>query len=219
MSALPIEPTPPPSLQITQFPPEPSGPLNSEQMNAIYGSARLARPIRKAERFAAGNGWLTLIAGCITVPFAISDPPTLIFGVLLGAIGTHELTLRRRLHRFEPKITNKLALNQIFLAGLLIIYGVVKMVQSAGSEGMISSAIADDPTIQSSPEIAEMLSGLTQLEQIATVGLYALIIIIAIIMQGSSALYYLIKGKALRKFRARTPEWVIGLHHAVDGHR
>ncbi len=218
MSALPTDPSPSSPLRLADAPPASPSPLNDEQMQQILSSARLARPLRKAERFAAGNGWLTLLAGCLTVPFAIGDLPTLTFAVLLGAIGTRELTLRRRLHRFEPRVTRKLALNQVMLAVLLSIYAISKMVQSASSEGMISSVIANEPMIQSTPEVADMLSGMVQLEKIATMGMYVLLIIIAVIVQGSSALYYLIKGRALARFRARTPDWVIRVHHAVGGH-
>ena len=223
MSALPNDQTPDPdsasSLRFTSPAHPPSCPLSDEQMQQIFDSGDRARPIRKAARFASGNGWLTLLAGFSTVPFAIGNIPLLTFAVLLGAIGTHELTLRRRLLRYIPKTTRKLAINQLMLGALLSGYAVWMMVQSATGEGMIASTLNQDPMLKSAPELAGALEGLAKLERLATIGIYLLMIVVAVIVQGGSALYYLLKGRALARFCARTPGWVIGIHHAVGGSR
>ncbi|MBL4591691.1 MAG: hypothetical protein JKY96_06995 [Phycisphaerales bacterium] len=221
MSALPTDTTPlspPPPIRLTETDQAAANPLNDEQMQMLYDSARLARPIRKAERFAATNGWFTLLAGCLTVLFGFGDPPTLVFAVLLGAIGTRELTLRRRLHQFEPRTTTKLALNQVMFGVLLSTYAIIKMVQSATGEGMITPEILNDPTIQSAQGVADMLPKIDTFLRIATIGMYALMVVIAVVVQGGSALYYIIRGPALARFISKTPPWVIELHHAVEGH-
>jgi hypothetical protein len=194
-----------------------SNPLSDEQMKRIIDSGERAKPIRKAARFASGNGWLTLLAGFSTIPFALGNTPLLIFAVLLGAIGTRELTLRRRLLRFVPKTTRKLALNQLMLGALLSAYAVWMMIKSATSEGMIASKLSSDPMLQSAPELSGALDGLAELERLAMVGIYLLMIVVAIVVQGGSALYYIIKGRALARFCARTPKWVLDIHHAVQG--
>lgn len=228
MSALPTDQNPQPTngspLRFAPNSTDPNpqavkNPLSEEQMRKIIDSGDRARPIRKAARFASGNGWLTLLAGFSTVPFAIGNTPLLIFAVLLGAIGTRELTLRRRLLRFIPRTTRKLAFNQLMLGALLSAYAVWMMIQSATSEGMIASKLNSDPMLQSAPELAGALDGLAELERLAMVGIYLLMIVVAVVVQGGSALYYLIKGRALARFCARTPGWVLAVHHAVHGSR
>lgn len=219
MSALPNDPPKPSPLLLTRPAESSSGPLNEKQMQQIIDSGDRARPIRKAARFASGNGWMTLLAGFSTIPFALGNLPLLTFAVLLGAIGTRELTLRRRLLRFVPKTTRKLALNQLMLGALLITYAVWMMVQSATGDGMIASTLKNEPMLQSTPELSGHLDGLAQLERIATAGLYLLMIIVAVLVQGGSAMYYQIRGRSLARFCARTPEWVIDIHHAVAGSR
>ncbi|MCA9302810.1 MAG: hypothetical protein KC996_01670 [Phycisphaerales bacterium] len=219
MSALPTDPANPSPLQLTRPAESPPGPLSEKQMQQIIDSGDRARPIRKAARFASGNGWLTLLAGFSTVPFAIGNLPLLTFAVLLGAIGTRELTLRRRLLRFVPRTTRKLAINQLMLGALLIGYAVWMTIQSATSEGMIASTLKNEPMLQSTPELSGQLDGLAQLERIATAGLYLLMILVAVLVQGGSAIYYQIRGRALARFCARTPEWIIDIHHAVEGSR
>ncbi len=217
MSALPSDPTPPPMIRLTETQTS-NRRLADSDYQQLLQSAILARPIRKTERVALFNGWCTLLAGCITVPFGIHDPFTLVFAIMLGAVGTRELTLRRRLHRFESGTTGKLALNQLTLGLLLSTYAIIKGIQSITGEGLITPEIANDPTIQSAQGVSEMLPMIDSMLRAATLLISILLIGVAVLVQGSTALYYLIRGSALTRFNARTPDWVVRVHHAVEGH-
>ena len=150
------------------------------------------------------------------MPFSLGNPPMMLFALLIAGIGTRELTLGRSLKVLDVKAPTKLAINQLILGGALIAYAVFMLVSTPG-QTMIESAMEADPMIQSTPELAGMMDDLVVFERMATALIYVAMIIIAVIFQGSTALYYFLKGSKLRKMRQRTPDWVLEVYQTVHG--
>lgn len=188
--------------------------MSDAHLHQIAMCAKRAKPIEKAVRFASFSGWSTLLAGALSMPFAVGKPALLVFAIALAAIGTRELTLRRSLKVLDLRATKKLAINQLLLGGALMSYAVY-MLMSVPSEGMISSALKSDPMLQSTPELSGMFDDLSQLEQTATALMYVAMILIALIMQGGTSLYYLRKGSKLKKLHNETPMWVVQVYQRV----
>lgn len=220
MSSLPIpapDDTPPLALTKapTEQPPDRAGPLDESHISELESVTRLARPARRAAGFASVSGWTTLLAGGVSLLFVIGNIPLMIFCVALAGIGTRELSLRRRLLRLETSAPRKLAINQLVLGGTLAAYAIFMLMRPPG-ESMIASATSSDPMLQSVPELSGQLNDLSQLEHLVKASVYALMIVIALFVQGGTALYYLCKSRSLRKLHKHTPEWCVRVYRAVN---
>lgn len=223
MSSLPIpSPADQPTLSITrEHEPQdkylPAGPsLDGSHYAQLDRLVYLSKPIRKAANYAGFSGWMTLLAGAFSIPFALRNMPMLVFSVVLAGIGTRELTLRRRLMALDTRSTKKLAINQLLLGGVIAAYSLY-MLMHAPSTSMIESAMQKDAMLTSTPELAGQLDDLKQLEMLAKAGLYAILIVFALIFQGGAAIYYATKTKRLRNLHKQCPDWAVRVYCCVQG--
>lgn len=220
MSSLPVDPNPahsPLRLQSDQPAPSNSGevnPLSDAHLNQIKLASKRAKPIEKAIRYANFSGWTTLLAGALSLPFALGNLPMMIFALVIAGVGTRELTLRRQLMKLDLRAPKKLAINQLMLGSALITYALYMLIATP-SKTLIESAMEADPVMQSTPELAGMMDDLIQLEQVATAMMYVAMILLAFVFQGSTALYYLLKSKKLKKMHKHTPDWVIKVYQTI----
>lgn len=220
MSSLPVDPNPahsPLRLQSDQPAPSNSGevnPLSDAHLNQIKLASKRAKPIEKAIRYANFSGWTTLLAGALSLPFALGNLPMMIFALVIAGVGTRELTLRRQLMKLDLRAPKKLAINQLMLGSALITYALYMLIATP-SKTLIESAMEADPVMQSTPELAGMMDDLIQLEQVATAMMYIAMILLAFVFQGSTALYYLLKSKKLKKMHKHTPDWVIKVYQTI----
>lgn len=203
-----------PSLKLTGADHAPE--LDERHYAMLEQTVRLSRPIRKAAGYAAFSGWATLLAGACSLPFTIGNVAMMIFCVVLAGIGTRELSLRRRLLRLETSVLRKLAINQLMLGAVLCSYAIFQLLQPSG-ESMLVSAMNSDPSIQSVPGIADQLNDLAQLERVIMAGIYALMILVALFVQGGSAIYYSLKIRAMRRLHQRTPGWCVRVYSTIHG--
>lgn len=230
MSALPLpnpnEPTRDPSIPPLsmageagdQPPPQYSAtpsPLDASHFAQLEQMARLARPIGRAARYANFSGWTTLLAGALSLPFALGNSPMLVFCIALAGIGAREVSLRKRLIMLETTASKKLAINQLCLAAALSVYAVY-MLTTAPAQGMVEKALASDPALQSSPEMAAMLDDMVELEKVGTALMYIGMIAVAGLVQGTTAVYYATKGGKLKKLHRETPEWAVRVYQSVQ---
>jgi len=191
-----------------------SNPLNDAHFEQLERAAKLAKPVEKAVRYAQFSGWMTLLAGASSLPFAIGNLPMMIFALIVAGIGTRELTIGRTLRVLDMTAPKRLAINQVLLGSAVCAYAIF-MLLSVPGEGMVESAMKSDPMMQSTPEIGGMMNDMIQLEQVATAMMYVLMIVLAIVMQGGTALYYLLKGRRLKSLHRQTPQWVVDVYRAV----
>lgn len=220
MSSLPVDPNPAHSpLRLLSDQPAPQhpgaiNPLSDAHLEQIRHASKRAKPIEKAIRYANFSGWTTLLAGALSLPFALGNLPMMIFALVIAGVGTRELTIRRQLMKLDLRAPKKLAINQLMLGSALIAYALYMLIASP-SKTMIESAMEADPVMQSTPELAGMMDDLIQLEQVATAMMYVAMILLAFVFQGSTALYYLLKSKKLKKLHKHTPEWVIKVYQTI----
>lgn len=228
MSALPNPPVPPTnSLSYTHAADDESAdarsvlvhpgtraPINEAHYEQLRLMSYRARPIERAAGYAKFSGWTTLLAGACSLPFALGSVPMVIFCVALAGIGTRELTLRRRLLLLDCAAPRKLALNQLVLGLALSVYAVY-MLFMAPASSMMQSAIESDPMLQSTPELAGMLDDMANLEKIAKSLMYAGIIVIALFVQGSTAIYYSCKARVLKRLHKQSPDWCVRVYQTM----
>ena len=188
--------------------------LEERHYQQLQELTRLARPARKAAGYAHFSGWATLLSGALSLPFTIGNIPMMVFCLSIAAIGTRELTLRRRLLELDASSPRKLAFNQLMLGGVLATYAIYMLMQPAG-ESTIASAASSDPSLQSVPEIAAQLDGLAQIEHVIRAGVYVLLLLIALLVQGGTAIYYACKARSLKRLHKRSPEWCVRVFSLV----
>lgn len=201
------------------LPPTPacdSTPLNEAQLRVLGSSVLSAKPVRKAVGYARFSGWMTLFAGVVSVLFSIGSLPGMVLGLALAGIGMRELGLARRLEGFDVRAPGGLALNQLVLGSALIGYAVFKVASFDPADGMLVGAMGSDPTIASMPEMAGTLGDLGQLEQLLNIGVAGVLIVVAFVMQGGTALYYWRRKKMVRRLQEHTPEWVLRVHAVMS---
>lgn len=190
-------------------------PMSEAHFDLLRKTCKLARPVEKAAGYAKFSGWTTLLAGACSLPFSLNSITMLIFCVVLAGIGTRELTLRRKLLALETTAPRKLAINQIVLGATLCVYAVI-MLLTAPNDSMMQSAIGSDPMLQSTPELSGMLDDMASLEKLAKAMIYAGLIVIAVFVQGSTALYYALKTKALKRLHKQCPKWCVRVYQTMN---
>ncbi len=191
-----------------------ANPMSEAHFDQLSRLSDLARPVERAMRYAHFSGWTTLLAGALSLPLALHRPAMLVFCVVVAGIGTRELTLRRRLARLEVRAPRQLALNQLVLGGALISYALFMLASTPG-KGMVESAMATDPVMQSTPELGGMMDELVRMERLATAMLYVGMILLAVIVQGGTALYYTLKTRKLRTLHKQTPDWAVRVYQTL----
>lgn len=187
-------------------------PLSDVHLRMLGTSVQIAKPIRKATAYARFSGWCTLLAGVISVLLSLGSLPGMLLGGVLAGIGMRELGLARRLARFETGVPAALALNQIAFGIVLIGYAGYKIVTMDSGDGVIAGTLAADPTIATMPELAGTMDQLNQIEYLLNIGVAGGLILVALIVQGGTALYYFGKRKPLAKLNTHAPEWVLRVH-------
>lgn len=224
MSALPTPSKDLASLNLTHPIDEPVGniahpgtrsPMSDAHYEQLRQICKRARPIERAAGYAKFSGWTTLLAGAFSLPFSLKSMAMLIFCVCLAGIGTRELTLRRKLLALETTTPKKLAINQLVLGFTLTAYAIFMLISAPG-DSMMQSAIGSDPMLQSVPELSGMMDDMANLERLAKALIYAGLIVIAVFVQGSTAIYYACKAKALRKLHKHSPEWCVRVYQTMN---
>ena len=172
----------------------------------------MAKPIRKAAGYARFSGWSTLLAGVVSVLFSLGSFPGMMLGGALAFIGMRELGLSRRIEGFDVRVPLAMALNQVALGLVLIGYAGFKIVTMDSSDGVIAGTLASDPTVAAMPELAGTMDQLNQIEYLLNLGVAGILIVVAVVVQGGTALYYLSRRGAVRRIRKHAPEWVLRVH-------
>jgi hypothetical protein len=176
--------------------------LSPEQSNALAVGQALYRPIRRAVLYARFDGWTIGVFAALTVVCGISSPTTLLLGGGMGIIAWFELRQATRLAMGDVDASRRLALNQVALAGLLIAYAIWQMFRGADNAelDMIRSQLGG-----ADPAMAEMIESIARVLPIVV---YGTLIIVAVCVQGGTALFYRSRGKAVDAFVRKSPEWV-----------
>lgn len=185
-------------------------------MGMLCASALSAKPVRKAAGYARMSGWMTLGAGVFSVLFSLGSIPGMTFGMLLSAVGMRELGLARKLDQFNIRAPSKLALNQIILGSLLAGYAIFKVMSYDPADSVLAGSLGSDPSLASMPELAGTLQELGTIEYLLNIGIAAMLIIVAVVMQGGTALYYWSKRKRVQQLHQHTPQWVLDVHAALQ---
>jgi len=187
--------------------PGPTPPPGAEHLHLIAAAARDLRRVRRCERIAGSSGTLTLATGLLGLPFTLGSGIGMALCIALIVLGWREMALRSGLRELDPLACGRLARNQIALGVALAAYAGVHLARGPGKIAALNSG-----ELAQMPELAAAAEGVARL---AHYGIYAGLVLGAIMVQGIQALYYAGVGRALRRAYARHPVWVLRIHRAA----
>lgn len=188
----------------------PSPTLTEAQLAELERAHRHARPMRRGARVASMSGWTSLALGALAAPFALGDLGALALSLALIACGYNELCARRSLIRLDASAPARLALNQLALGAIIVAYAVFNLFRLGP---IPTTALEVDGLIQ--PGGAVNQEAIDALSRFASGALYLGLIVGTLLVQGSTAVYYITRRPPLRRFLATTPTWVVQTMRAL----
>jgi hypothetical protein len=178
--------------------------LSAENLREMQTARQSARKIRRAVTAAKFEGYTIAICGVLTVLMGMGSVWQMLGGTILTVIGVIEITGGGRLARFDPGAVRMLTINQLSLAGLILLYGLWNL------HAEMAHPVSDFPDL--SPADAQVLgqmdSSVTGLTHEIMVLLYGSMIAAAAAEAGM-AFYYHSRGELVRRYLAETPAWII----------
>lgn len=181
------------------------GPLSPEHFDAIEDANKRKRTIDKAYGMASFNAWSTGVFAALSLPFAFFDLTSLVMAVGLSFVAANEFKGRKELKSLKVGSLNRLMWNQLIFAFMLVGYGTYQILAVGTGPGKYAEQI------RRMPELAQGLGSMDDLTATLTYAVYGSIIVVSIIFQGGTALYYHRKKNALLVYISETPDWVLSL--------
>ncbi len=166
--------------------------------------ARLKR-IRRACGVARFDGNTLAIFAVLTLIFGFTSASGVVMGLGLGAIAWFELHQAKRLERLATDAPRALAVNQVMLASLLVVYALWCLLFPAALPAEVVSAARQLKSL--GLDVEELQASINSM-------VYLALIAVAIGAQGSLALYYWRREKMLKTYLEQTPEWVVAMQRA-----
>jgi hypothetical protein len=181
-----------------------ASPLSAEHLEQLRAAQARGAKVRRAIAVARFGGWSVGIFGGLTLLFGILTVPGWVMGLGLIVAAVGEFSGAAGLRRFDPIACRRLAYNQLFLAGLLIVYAAL---------GVYSSLWGPDPLAETSsaasPDVAALIAPYSSVMRNLMAGVYAAVAIAAVAAQGGTAWFYFTREKYVRAYLAETPAWVV----------
>ncbi|MCD4824978.1 MAG: hypothetical protein K8S55_10235 [Phycisphaerae bacterium] len=184
-------------------------PLGSAHWEAIDQAHRRLKSIRLTVKIASFNAWATAIFAALAVPFVFSDRTAILVVTGLGLVSWHEFKGRRLMRQLDPQGPTVLGRNQVLFTALLIAYGVWKIVAVLHAPALYSQAQLN--IFKNHPTFHKSLTSYGDLVKLMTILLYSLMIGVAALAQGLTAVYYFTRKKPLCDHLKKTPDWIIKL--------
>lgn len=185
--------------------PRENNPLSVAHHQQLAVARDLARPIRKAARVAAFNGWTTAAIAGLSLPFALFDRTGAVLTLGLAIVAYNEFRGRKKLLSFEPSAATLLGWNQLGLLAMIVVYSLWSLYGSWNEAGALSAELKGYSDLNSVLGDAGSLDGLFKQISIA---LYGGVIALSAVFQGGNAWYYFTRRRHIENFIATTPEWV-----------
>jgi hypothetical protein len=181
------------------------GPLSTEHYQELSRADDRAKLIRKAARVASFNGWTTAIIAALSAPFALFSVAGFLVTVVLALVAWNEFRGSKLLNKFNPKAATLLGWNQLGFLAMIIIYCGWMMCTGINESDTVLSEFT------SNPELGDLLGSpeqVTGLYELLVYGVYGSVIVLSLIFQGLTALYYFSRRKHIEAYVRSTPEWV-----------
>jgi hypothetical protein len=179
--------------------------LRPDQIRELAEARESGKYIRRAVSVALFDGWTIAIFAAANFICGLIDVSGMFVGLALGVIAFFELRGASQLKRLDESAARRLGFNQIALGTILALYAVWHIYAGLNGPTGFEEVTRADPRIGKRWE--EMARSLKVAE-------FATLILIAIFVQGGTALYYFTREKYIRAHRQRTPGWILQMQQA-----
>jgi hypothetical protein len=190
----------PPPADRTAAPVPAPGPLSPEHLAALSAAKTAAKRIRRTAGVARASAWTTgSLAGLTLLGVLLGDFTSLVLGAVILVIAVREGRFGARLGAFDVYAARKLAVNQLILGGVIVVY--------AGWRAF--TGWYAKPESSGNPQVDAMLADYGPLVKSLTVGFYLCVALGGALGTGLMALYYSRRASMVRAFLANQPRWVV----------
>ena len=184
--------------------PTTNGP-SPQHLQQIATARELAKPLRKAARYAVIDGWGLAIFGAITILTGLTSFPTLMIGCAMCVAAHFEFRGSSQLRRLKPSSINMLMWNQLVLGSALFLYALWSLITSLTGPSALAQAAGGDAAL------AGMLAPVESLTRLITTTVYVALMLVAIFVQGGTALFYRSRAPHLARYLEQAPHWIANL--------
>jgi hypothetical protein len=196
----------PPS--VPTIPPVNAPGLSPQQITELIQARERGTKIRRAGTAAVFDGWMIAVFAVITALTGLTHVPSLLLGLGMMWVAWQEFRGARLLRRLQPSASRSLAKNQIVLAAILISYAIWQGYHGMTGAGSLTASAGGDP------QLTRLLGPIDQLINLITLSVYGLLVLIAIFVQGGTALYYFTREKYVNAYLRQTPDWILNLQRS-----
>jgi hypothetical protein len=166
------------------------------------------RKIARACSVARGDGWTLLLFAVLSVICGLASVEGVMVGLALGVIAYFELRGAGQLKRLETRATRMLTINQLCLAGLLVSYASWQLFLIHTGQHEVSKSFT------AQPELKDAMGSYVEVVGNMMVLFYQGLIAVAVLGQGSMALYYHTRARHLQAYLEATPPWIHDMQRA-----
>jgi hypothetical protein len=183
--------------------------LSAENLRELQAARKSLGKIRRAVRTARFEGYSVAICGGLTALMNTDSIVYMLAGTVLAGIGVVEIVGAGRLRRREVGAVRMLAINQLSLAVLILLYALWNL------HAEVAHPVLDFPDLSPSDAklLGQMDSSVLGITHEAMLLLYGSLIAAAAVEAGM-AWYYHSRGGHLREYLAKTPPWIITMQKA-----
>lgn len=182
----------------------------AEQLNALSNANDRKRALDKAANVAGFNAWSAASFAVMSLLSVLFDPTAIVATVGLAIIAANEFKGRAELRALKECSLTRLMWNQLLFAAMIIAYSIWQIITATTGPGRYDEYMSD-------PALARMLGPIDKLQTNITTSVYISAIVLSIVIQGSTALYYRRKKAALAMYLQDTPPWVVALQRGRTG--
>ena len=179
----------------------PSAP-SPEHLAQLTAARAASKKIRRAVSVASFDGWSVALFAAISLLASFGNWSGISLGVAMGVVAWRELTSGAALKRLHVDSLRVLAINQLVLCGILILYFAWSLFDSLHGSSNYAEILGSDSS-------AGTLGNVDQLSRQISVIVYVALMLGSVLFQGGTARYYFSRTKILQDYIATTPKWII----------
>jgi hypothetical protein len=180
-------------------------PLSRDQLAALAAALARARGILRAARLAAFTGWTLLAIGILSLLVSLFSVKGVLVGCALLAVAWNELEGRKMILRFDPRGARRLARNQLWFLGVIVLYCVWSVYRAR---------FHPTPEVAQVEELLELGPGFVAN---ATSAFYGLVLVAGVAYQLATYRYHAARIRMVEEYVAETPPWIMEVQQVLQG--
>lgn len=180
-------------------------PLSRDQLDALAGALARAGKILRAARLAAFTGWTLLAIGILSLLVSLFSVKGILVGCALLAVAWNELEGRKMVLRFDPGGARRLAHNQLWFLGVIVLYCVWSVYWARFHPA---------PEVAQVEELLELGPGFVAN---ATAAFYGLVLVVGVAYQLATYRYHTARIRMVEEYVAETPPWIMEVQRVLQG--